>query len=224
MNNIVESEINKAQGKMGGYLALLMFRYSNLCVKAELGSLIPVTIQKDFEDHNLEEFADTGIPNDYQLSVFPKDPKDRDDIIAGIFEAHPEFKMQIVSADGSDKEEMKYLLYTMPDVDKDRRDFLLNAVKGLCEECKARIDMTYGKYKARFVELLVSLPPEEADEANQKLEDAYKLHKEKAEEILDTKRDEIEDAYFHYVQKHLSDEENQGYDVTQGIRMFPAEE
>ena len=70
----------------------------------------------------------------------------------------------------------------------------------------------------------MSLPPEEADEANQKLEDAYKLHKEKAEEILDTKRDEIEDAYFHYVQKHLSDEENQGYDVTQGIRMFPAEE
>ena len=44
MNFIYSTLINKTENKMAGYMALLDFRYQNLCVMAEPGSLLPVTV------------------------------------------------------------------------------------------------------------------------------------------------------------------------------------
>ena len=42
MNFIYSTLINKTENKMAGYMALLDFRYQNLCVMAEPGSLFSV--------------------------------------------------------------------------------------------------------------------------------------------------------------------------------------
>ena len=44
MNNYVITEIDDAQKKMSAYVTLLSYRYMNLCVKAELGALMPVNV------------------------------------------------------------------------------------------------------------------------------------------------------------------------------------
>ena len=55
MNNYTISEIEKAQKKMSGYIGLLSFRYMNLCVKAEIASLLPVTVFVNGQETNIEE-------------------------------------------------------------------------------------------------------------------------------------------------------------------------
>ena len=44
MNNYVITEIDSAQKKLSAYVTLLSYRYMNLCVKAELGALMPVNV------------------------------------------------------------------------------------------------------------------------------------------------------------------------------------
>ena len=43
---------------------------------------------------SIEDVANVNMPNEFQLGVFPKEPSQLPDIIAAIYEAHPEFKME----------------------------------------------------------------------------------------------------------------------------------
>jgi ribosome recycling factor len=225
MNNIILSQIDDAQKKMGAYIALLNYRYMNLCVKADIAALLPVSVYADGEELNIEDVANVNMPDEYQLGVYPKEPNDLQPIIQGIYEAHPEFKMEINSVEGSEDEASKYVLYTMPDVDKNRHDFLINGVKGLYEECQARVDAVYANYQARFAELLVNASVSDADEANKALDEAHNKCDNMVDELLDKKTQEIEDAY----KKYLTEEEDRKkaenvIDFTKNFRMFNEEE
>lgn len=222
MNNYILSEIEKAQKKMSGYIGLLNFRYMNLCVKAEIASLLPVTVFIDGQETNIEEVANVNMPNEFQLGVYPKEPEQLSDIIAGIYEAHPEFKMEKKSTGDPDDESSQYVLYTMPEVDKDRRDLLMNAVKSLYDECRARLKAIYTEYQKMFAEVLVKAPPTEADEAKKALDDLNDRCHNMVIDQLNQKQDEIEEAYQRYLSLQ-EEKQNSEADYTKGIRMFEEE-
>lgn len=203
---------------MSGYVGLLNFRYLNLCVKAEIASLLPVIVFIDGQEANIEEVANVNMPNEYQLGVFPKDPSQLSDIIEAIYEAHPEFKMEKKSTGDTEDESSQFVLYTMPEVDKDRHDLLMDAVKSLYDECRARLKTIYSEYQAKFAELLVKVSPQEAEEAKKALDDLNDKCHEMVVDLLNKKQDEIEEAYQRYLTEQVEKlSERFGNNFTQGV-------
>ena len=254
MNSILIKHINDTQKKMGAYLSLLDLRYRNLCVKADPMSLLPVTVNADNEHLNLEDVARVSMPNEYQLAVYPNVPNYVQDIIRGIFEAHPEFRLEMGDMNedrkrreeaqkeegpdtsqlgiddvfDEDSDETKYLLYTMPEVNKDRRDFLNNGVKALHQQCMVRLDGEYAAGLKKFSEVEMYSSEKDMAEARQDLKDILDDVKEKANQKLQEKQQEIEEAYRHYLEKtenpvpnnpQEKEQDQLGYDVTKGFRV-----
>jgi hypothetical protein len=225
MKQVIIAQITDVQEKLDAYLMLLRFKYMNLCVKAEIGSLMPVTVRDYSRTYDLEEVAGVGLPDDFHFVVYPKNPGQLQAIIEGIFEAHPEFKMDIkvgemeysdgsddktefegiesILADknstGDDDADSRYLLYTMPDVDKDRRDFLNTTAKSLHKQCIAHMDLLYAQRAPFLVNMLQDAQAEEIDKAKNTLKENYEGHKRQADEMLQAKLDEIEEGYQHYL-------------------------
>ena len=217
MNNYVITEIDDAQKKMSAYVTLLSYRYMNLCVKAELGALMPVNVYIGDESYNIEDVANIYSPDEFQFEVYPKNENNQQAIVQGVYEAHPEFKMEMKNDGGS------YILYTMPVVDENRHDLLQNAIKGLYEECCGRIDAIHAEFKARMLENLtkVGVSETETDEALQALDDLRQKSMDMADQQLDQKQNEIDEALVRYqTEQTQQKEEDEAYDVTKGFRMY----
>ena len=217
MNNYVITEIDDAQKKMSAYVTLLSYRYMNLCVKAELGALMPVNVYIGDDTYNIEDVANIYSPDEFQFAVYPKNENNQQAIIQGVYEAHPEFKMEMKNDGGS------YILYTMPVVDENRHDLLQNAIKGLYEECCGRIDVIHAEFKARMLENLtkVGVSETETDEALQALDDLRQKSMDMADQQLDQKQNEIDEALVRYqAEQAHQKEEDEAYDVTKGFRMY----
>ena len=217
MNNYGITEIDDAQKKMSAYVTLLSYRYMNLCVKAELGALMPVNVYIGDDSYNIEDVANIYSPDDFQFAVYPKNENNQQAIIQGVYEAHPEFKMEMKHDGGS------YILYTMPVVDENRHDLLQNAIKGLYEECCGRIDAIHAEFKARMLENLtkVGVSETETDEALQALDDLRQKSMDMADQQLDQKQNEIDEALVRYqTEQTQQKEEDEAYDVTKGFRMY----
>ena len=279
MNTLLIKQLNDTQQKMGAYLSLLDLRYRNLCVKSEPLALLPVTVDTGDEQLNLEDVANVSKPNDFQLAIYPNTPNFMQDIIRGVFDAHPEFKLDIrdmnedrknqemekenqkvqetdqedttIEEEGSefqsseeeepdmcdlglddvfdeDSPETKYLLYTMPEVNKDRHDFLDNGVKLLHQQCMVRLDAEYAAGQKRLNESEKYSSEKDMAEARQDLKDILDDIKDKADQMLQDKEQEIEEAYLHYLKQHGSipdddhsdDEQEQGeFDGAHGFRV-----
>ncbi|MBR0165567.1 MAG: hypothetical protein IJQ13_01620 [Prevotella sp.] len=225
MKPIIVAQISGVQEKFDAYLMLLRYKYMNLCVKAEVGALMPVTVTDFSGSYDLEEVAGVGLPDEFHFVIYPRDPEQLQAIIKGIFDAHPEFKLDIKTgeveySDGSDDKteyegiesiladknstgdddpKSRYLLYTMPEVDKDRRDLLNTTAKSLHKQCVAEIDLLYARQSPQLVNMLSDVPAEEVDEAKKALKGVYEDYKKTADDLLKAKLDEIEEGYQHYL-------------------------
>ena len=188
---------------MNGYVALLSFRYMNLCVKAEPASLLPVTVSINGQDQNIENLADVGILQEDVLGVVPQEPAYLLQIGKGVMLAHPEFKMDIVQPENSQSDEDKYLTFTMPEVDEARHDLLMDGVDTLKTQCTAKIDLVFGLYSAKIVEQLVGADLKTIDSVKDMLQEVYDFYTDLCEKQTDVKKKEIEDAY----QKYLAEQE-----------------
>ena len=186
MKKKIQQLLGEAKGKMNGYVALLAFRYSNLCVKADAMSLLPVTVKVDGEELNIESVADVGSPKEDVLAVVPKDPVYLYEIGKGVMEAHPEFKMDILQNEKSDDEEDKSLTFTMPEVDKNRRDILNNGVEGLFNQCKAKVDTILEQYTAKIGTELMGADLSVIDSVKDKLKDFYGFYDDLMKKLTDT--------------------------------------
>ena len=188
---------------MGGYYALMNYKYSNLCTKAEPASLLPVDIYIDATRMDMEQVAIVGSPREDQLSIIPKDEHYLDPIVRGVFDAHPEFKLEIkyISEDLK-REDERYLLYTMPEVNKDRRDLLVQAVDSLYDETKVQLELTANKDRINLINDLRGLPAEEIKEVEEAMDEAYNQYKDMAEKIHEEKVKEIEEGYERYLENH----------------------
>ena len=252
MNSFLLIQTDEVNRKMDGYIVLLSFRYMNLCVKAEVASLMPVNVIDDGTEFDIEEVADVAVANDYQMVVYPKYPELLNPIIEGIAEAHPEFKLSIKKGrmtyanpddtDDDDDSDMKpkaepvnldkfpagelgedntglFLVYTMPEVDKNRRDLLTAAVKSLHAECMMRIDSLYAHHAEIFTNFLMNATSiKDGDLLKNRLTEIYDQHKERADMLRDEKIQEIDEAYANYMLKQSQPKEEER-DFSTGFRL-----
>lgn len=229
MNIFYKSLISQVENKMAGYIALLGYRYQNLCVKADATALMPVNIMIGGEPKNIEDVAKVGITDDYHLVVFPNQEDLQPFITDGIFHSHPEFKLEVQSYQVND-EERHLLLYEMPEVDKNRYDVLTQGVNSLYDECKVRLDEIHAENLAGLTDLLKS-NPDDLDAVRQELDRVHDDYVGKAKSTRDQKLQEIEEGYSRYQEAHLEEsgeeawnkEKADGYNVTQGMKMFDQE-
>ena len=199
-----------------GYSGLLMVRLMNLCVKSNPVALIPVVIEHPRGDLPIEDVADASVPDDDHIDVYPKLEDDIFLIGKGIMEAHPEFQMSQETIKNGD-EEMKYLRFTMPKVDKNRHDVLLQAVDAFYEECKQQLRKTQIDYQSKLSEKIPHLSKEDADQAKEDFDNTYKANTDTAKQTVEDKKKEIEEAYQRYQQqKDAADKTKQEQQAAQG--------
>jgi ribosome recycling factor len=202
MNNYIAFEITDFQKKLNGYNMLFNYRMTNLCVKAEATALMPVTVRVANTEYNLEEVADILKPDDFTFDIYPKNQNNLQAIIDGIFDVHPEFKMELKTdknENDENAEEIRHVLYTMPMVNKDRRDLLNETTKTFHKECVASLELTNTQVQERLVEVYTKMPTNEADEARVGFKKVYNDAKDECEQLLKLKLDEIEEAYQRYL-------------------------
>ena len=209
MNNYIAFEISEFQKKLNGYNMLFNYRMSNLCVKVEPTALMPVTVILANAEYNLEEVADIIKVDDFSIDVYPKNQNNLQQVIDGIFDVHPEFKMELKTdkAETEGGEDKHHAFYTMPEVNKDRRDLLNDLTKTFHKECQLNLDATYAELQVRLMEPYTKMSPAEIDEARQGFENIFNKAKEMCDKLLQLKLNEIEEGYQRYFEG-----ENDRYD------------
>ena len=192
MNNYISFETIDFAKKLKGYNMLFNYRMSNLCVKAEPTALMPVTVFVAGTEYNLEEVANILKPDDFSFDVYPKNQNNLQDIISGIFDVHPEFKMELKT----------HVFYTMPPVDKDRRKLLNETTKTFHKECMVNLDVTYADLQARLVEPYTQMSPQDVDEARKGFKKVYDDARDECDKMLQLKLNEIEEGYQRYLNEY----------------------
>ena len=204
MNNYIAFEISEFQKKLNGYNMLFNYRMTNLCVKVEPTALMPVTVILANAEYNLEEVADIIKVDDFSIDVYPKNQNNLQQVIDGIFDVHPEFKMELKTdkAETEGGEDKHHAFYTMPEVNKDRRDLLNDLTKTFHKECQVNLDATYAELQVRLVEPYTKMSPAEIDEARQGFENVFNKAKEMCDKLLQLKLNEIEEGYQRYLTEY----------------------
>ena len=223
MNIYVASAIAGLKEKLNAYVSLMNYRFINLCVKAEVGSLLPVTVITD-KECNLEDVAQIATPDEYHLDVYPTMSDYLQPIIDGIFDVHPEFKMEIQQVEYSDDKRDKHLLYTMPEVNNERYDLLTSTAKGFYEECNLEIDKECALHTASLPELAGKMPIEDINEIKDVLDHTINEYHDKTKELYQEKLIEIEEAYQRYLANQKGESLSDGeIDFTKCMRIDQTE-
>lgn len=206
MKIAIENLIREMEGKLSGFTTLLIYRYANLCVKAQPMALLSAEIIDDeLGEMKIEEVAGVTMPDEYHLKLIPYDPRFNFSLCKAIKKEHPEFKQELVAPEDADDEKERYLILTMPEVNKDRRDALIQAVDTLYDGCKAKIDKTCADYRLKLEKKIVALPSDdERNEAKDAMEAAIKNYQGLVDTTKAEKVKEIEEAYQHYLNEQTA--------------------
>ena len=205
MRRSIKIILGELDGKLTGHAGLLNYRYMNLCIKAEPAALLSLIIT-DIEGnvYNIEDVADTMIPDDFTFVFVPKEMEMLPFIQKGIAETHPEFKQDVIKpqedehffvASSADYDKERHIVCKMPEVDNNRYDVLKQSVKALYDERMVEMDKVKAEYTKTLSERTANLPKEEADEAKDKMEALFKQYSDFCKQYHDTKEQETEDAY-----------------------------
>ena len=204
MKRSIISQFEQYKGRLGGYVAMLNYRYMNLCIKAEEASLLPITVSIEGESKNLEEVATIAKANEYVFKVFSKYEEDLLPIGKGIVMAHPEFKQErknmTVEMDDGQKIDVEYIQLTMPEVDDNRYDVLKQGTNAMYEECKIQMEAAKSEVEAQIAVLSVDEKAEDVDKMKDVMKQINKTWTEKRNQLHDEKLKEIEDAHQKYLQ------------------------
>ena len=224
MNNYIAVEISEFDKKMNGYLMLFNYRLCNHCVKAEPTAMLPVSVILGGRDYNFEDVAYALRPDDYTFDVYPKNQNNLQAIVKGVFDIHPEFKMEIKTDKNENGETESHIVYTMPEVNGERHDLLNETVKTFHRECMANFDTCYAKEQVTLAEMItqMKLSVNEADEAKTGFKNIYNQAKEQADKILGAKQVEIEQGYQRYLANQSPSADNDdGMDYSKSMRIGP---
>lgn len=175
MKRSIISQYDQLKGRLSGYVAMMNFRYMNLCIKAEEASLIPITVMIEGEGKRLEDVARIAKDGEYDFKVFPIYDEDLFSIGKGIAMAHPEFKQDRknlnLEMDDGEKVDVEYLQITMPDVDKNRYDLLKETTNAMYEQCKVQMEAAKTETESQIALMT-------ADEKENELDKLHKALKE----------------------------------------------
>jgi Ribosome recycling factor. len=205
MRNSIKIMLGEMDAKLTGHAGLLNYRYMNLCIKAEPAALLSLIVT-DIEGnvYNIEDVADTMMPDDFKFVFVPKEMEMLPFIQKGIAETHPEFKQEVIKpkedehffvASSADYDKERHIVCTMPEVDNNRYDVMKQSVKALYDERMMEMDKVKAEYTKTLSERTADLPKEEADEAKDKMEALFKQYSDICKQYHDTKELEIEESY-----------------------------
>ncbi len=216
MKRSIISQYDQLKERLGGYVALLNYRYMNLCVKAEEASLLPVKINIEGELKQIEEVCNIAKKDDYSMMVFPKYEEDLIPTGYGIAKSHPEFKQErknmSIELDDGQNMDIEYILITMPEVDKNRYDALKQAVNLLHDECKVEMKEAMSKTEAEIALMAGNEKKEDIDKLKEAVKEVDDTYNKKREQIHEEKLKEIEEAYKRYQQKTIAAEQKRKED------------
>lgn len=216
MRSAVYSLLREAQQKMSGYAVYMNYQFIHFSVLAEPAALLAVEVEVDSVPMNLEEVADVAIPEDTQFALIPKDQSYLFPICKAVGKVHPDYKIEQKSLNGNSEEstdggpageeqdsggEDKYVLCTMPAVNKERRDAGMDYVKTVYDETISKLDMTQTAYTAKIGKLLLNAKADEIDEAKEELKSLHDKHVEICKGYREEKEQQLDKAYQEYLQK-----------------------
>ena len=206
MRIAIKSFIHEMEGRLNGYVTLLIYRYANLCVKAQPMALLSAEIIDDEVGvMKIEHVAGVTMPDEYHLRLVPFDSRIIFPLCKAIKKEHPEFNQELVMPEDGADDEQRHLILTMPVVNKDRRDALLQSVDTLYDGCKAKMDKTCAEYRLKLEKKIVVLPTDdERNEAKDALEAAIKNYQGLVDTTKADKVKEIEEAYQRYLDEQTS--------------------
>ena len=210
MKRAVGTQLEQLKAKANGYVALMKYRFANLCIEADPYALLSVEVEVEGEKKKIEEVAKVAVHEKYHFIVEPLYEEDFFAVGKAVMETHPEFKQEIKSFDGYAEEdpEGKFLFYTMPEVNKERHDALLQAVDAFYGECQQKMDVAKQTSITQLAVLQADASPEEIEKTTDMVNDIMKQYNDFRDSTRDTKKQEIEDAYADY-QKRQAEKQAQ---------------
>lgn len=183
-------------------ITITAMKYTNLCVKAEPMSLMAVVVDTPSGKQKIERCVDVSIPEWNQLLLFMKRPDYMAMVLQAVRQIHPEFKVEKKKAYAYhgqlDPEDV--LLYTMPAVDKNRRDVLNQGVDLLKKQTNAKIDRIKAECTVQLTQKVAD--PDKKKEALDFLDEKTQELKDQFDQVTANKLKEIEDAYEKYIAEH----------------------
>ena len=207
MKRALNNQYEQLYEKLKGYVAMMNFRYINLCIKADPVALVPVKVNVEGAEKNLEQVAITAKKDDYHFWIVPKFDDDKENICKGIAKVHPEFKQKEASykvediGENGNGREVKYIELTMPEVDDNRHDALKDAVDVIYLECKTLMEAAVNKAKAEIAFLSEGEPKQDIDDIKDAVDKLNKSCEEHRDKLHDGKLKEIEEAYQNWLSK-----------------------
>ena len=200
MKRTIISAVKQLDTKLGGYVHLMVYRYMNLCVKAEEGSLIPVVVETEDGDQKLEDVASIARQDDYTFLILADYDEDMPYIAKAINKVHPEFKQsyketEVEVDDKGTKRRVRYLEVTMPEVNSDRRDALKQAVDTLYDECKAQMTAAIAEANAKLAVETAGLDEQELQDLKSDIKAMEDGWQKLRDDNHDKKLKEIEEGY-----------------------------
>lgn len=205
MKRAVEILIGEMKGKLGGYAVLLQYRYMNLCVKAEPAALLSLTvINSEGESNDIENVAKVTLKTEFQFEIIPNEDDLLFPICKALMVSHPEFKQEVINPEDNDRlypddKEERHIICTMPEVDKNRHDLLMNSVSALYDECLVQLEKAHGVYVTKMTAKMEGQSPSDTQEAMDAVDEAYDQHKDIVKQYRELKEKEIEEAYQHWL-------------------------
>lgn len=108
----VQALIAESHNKMLGYVGMQSFYYSQLCIKHEPASLLPLEIIYLGRTYKFEETArlllGEGKENEDKMYIYPNDMEYLRPLLEAIYKVHPEFKIDLLTNDvDKDKDDDK---------------------------------------------------------------------------------------------------------------------
>lgn len=212
-NDYIVAQLQTFQKRMDACIMLFHYRMMNHPVKAEPAALMSVTCWVSGQEFNIEDVAMIGKPNDFQFEIIPKNENNLQNIISGIAEVHPEFKLDVQTKKDPNDEDEHHLIYTMPPVNKERHDVLIQVTNAFYDECKVKLEEEHTKYIGEMATIFLD-KPEDGQEAKEAIDHEYDDYKENAEKLHKAKLQEIEEGYLRYLQEgNTEDSSKQNHDV-----------
>ena len=183
---------------------LMVFRFFSVCIKADPAVLLTVKVPVDGEMKDIEKAADVVKQDDKTFMLVPHEDCDIQDLGSAIAEVHPELRQRVLSMKVSaDSDETALVLeLVVPDVDKIRHDLLLEAVDTYFKVFKTSVEAERALTMARVAKYLLNASDEDKDELDSALDEQTAACIDAANESVDKKKKEIEEAYEAYMAEH----------------------
>ena len=178
MRRVIITEFSNLSEKLTNQCVIFSYRLKNLCIKAEPASLLPIKVNIDGQNKNLEECACVGKgDDDYTFKIVP------------LFE--------------EDLRKVALAIRKMPVVNDNRYDALKNGVKMCYDKCKVEMDAIYNASKLKFDKEKLLETKDDQDKLDNLLEKVKTKAEEQREKIYNNKLQEIEEAHSKWAEEHL---------------------